>query len=121
MLVKVISLQFLPLLHHNYSLQSTNLSPQITGWLLFTTRASNGTAQGQVAAYCLSYYNFYCAVSILLCPILDTLEKSIHYQYCYNILKVTALLQLPLESVPGLNAPENKTPHLDEFQQMNAG
>ena len=120
MLVKVISLQFLPLLHHNYSLQSTNLSPQITGWLLFTKRASNGTAQGQVAAYCLSYYNFYCAVSILLCPILDTLEKSIHYQYCYNILKVTALLQLPLESVPGLNAPENKTPHLDEFQQMNA-
>ena len=33
---------------------------------------------------------------------------------------MTALLQLPLESVPGLNAPENKTPHLDEFQQMNA-
>ena len=54
MLVKVISLQFLPLQHHNYSIQSTNLYPQNTGWLLVSKRVSNCTARGRVAVYHLS-------------------------------------------------------------------
>ena len=54
MLVKVISLQFLPLQHHNYSIQSTNLYPQNTGWLLVSKRVSNCTARRRVAVYHLS-------------------------------------------------------------------
>ena len=120
MLVKVISLQFLPLLHHNYSFQSTTYLPKLLAGCLSRRGVSNGTARGQVAAYCLGCYNFYCAVSLLLCPILETLEKSIHYQYCYTILRVTAHLQLPLEGAQGLNAPENKIQHHEDVQQMNS-
>ena len=122
MLVTVISLQFLPLLHHNYSFQITNLSPQITGWLIVTKRASKGTARGQVAAYRLSLL----LLQLLLCSINTSLShigdvgKSIHYQYCYTTLRVTAHLQLPLEGAQGLNAPENKIQHLEEVQQMNS-
>ena len=47
-------------------------------------------------------------------------KENIHNQYCYNILNVPAHLQLPPRSVPELNVPENKTPHLIEVQQMDA-
>ena len=72
MLVKVISLQFLPLLHHNYSFQSTNLYPEITVWLLDTKRASNGAARRQVAAYHLSL------LQLLLCSINTSLSHIGH-------------------------------------------
>ena len=47
-------------------------------------------------------------------------KENIHNQYCYNILNVPAHLQLPPRSVPELNVPENKTPHLIEVHQMDA-
>ena len=79
MLVKVISLQFLPLLHHNYSFQSTNLYPEITVWLLDTKRASNGAARRQVAAYHLSL------LQLLLCSTNTSLSHIGHVGKKYSL------------------------------------